>query len=155
MSVPQIALHIGKWWTEGPPKPHKSPQSLTCQCDVSSSKKPFTRSFFHLTSHFSIIILKTDPIFGQEILLAHYIFKQQPSDFIYTWFGPLAGVSTNFYKITSLSFLSLSLQCLTKDFVQGARRNGGHAEITHSQSDSFWPFVYTCPRKCIKHLSYS
>lgn len=46
MSVLQTASRIGKWWTQEPPKPFKSPQSLTCQCDVSSSKKRFTTSFF-------------------------------------------------------------------------------------------------------------
>lgn len=34
-------------------------------------------------------------------------------------------------------------------------RGGGHAEITRSQSDSFCPFVYTRPYKCIKHIPYS
>lgn len=153
MSVPQVALHIGERWTL--PKASKSSQPLTRQCDVSSRKNP------------SLHLFSTLPLISQslhrELILSlinkcslHVTFSNTDLQILSTPdLGPEQGVSTNFYKITSLSFSSLSLQCLTKSFAQGARRGGGHAEITRSQSDSFCPFVYTRPYKCIKHISYS
>lgn len=106
----------------------------------------------------SLDLFSTVPLISQslhwELIISlvnkyslHVTFKKQPSGFIYIWSEPLAAVPTNFYKITSLSFLSLSLQCLIEDFVQGACWG-------YPFSEWFVLSVYTCPYKCIKHLSY-
>lgn len=106
MSVLQTASHIGKWWAKGPQQNPTSSQRQACPCGLSPAKTPSLDLFFHLTSRFSVITLRTDPISDQYIFLTCYIFTLQPTRFSYTWPGPLAGTSTDLYKITSLSFLS-------------------------------------------------